>query len=551
MNTFPNVLQQIRTSLLENSQRNAFTEVEQRTVTYGQVACALQALHGVYKAIGIVPGDRIALAGKNSITWCEAFFSIITYGAIPVPIQHEFSIDNVKEIVRHSGSRFLFLGEALSNRFTNDDPENLLGLISLASGEVVFDNTPNGTLRTYWEAHDPFYLKTPYPPYPTEFVVPEVADDDLVEINYTSGTSGFSRGVMIPARAMTSNLEFANLMIPLEAGETIVSILPLAHAYGQTFEFLYCFTCGCHIHFATRPPSPNVIRELFDLVKPRVVFTVPLMIEKIYKLRVQPQLRKPLVKLLWNIPFINKLIHKKFYNALTLFFGGNFIEVIVGGAALNPEIEEFLHTIGFRYTIGYGMTECIPIITYAGWNETKVGSAGNPVINMELRISNPNSQGIGDIEVKGKNVMLGYYRHEQWTAESFTEDGWMRTGDRGYLDKDNYLFIKGRSKTMILGPNGQNIYPETIEALLNTMPFIMESIVLEEDRSIVALIVPDKQLLEQEEIPSEEVESIIKGYVKEVNSALPSFSQINTFRIRNEEFEKTPKRSIKRYLYTK
>jgi long-chain acyl-CoA synthetase len=372
--------------------------------------------------------------------------------------------------------------------------------------------------------------------------------EDLAMINYTSGTSGFSKGVMLPYRCMHNNMVFAcEVLSELSAGDIIVSMLPTAHMYGFSFEFLYEIICGCHVQFLTKTPSPKVILEAFAELKPRLIITVPLILEKIYKKTLIPKLSRPIMRTLLHIPVVDKQIRSKINKELTKVFGGNFIEVIIGGAAFNPEIESFFKKIGFRYTVGYGMTECGPIITYDGWRNNKLYSCGKSTVNMEIRIDSPDPQNIvGEVHTRGANVMLGYFKNDEATQDQTTPDGWMKTGDLGIIDKDGYLFLKGRNKNLILGASGQNIYPEEIESKIATSTYVLESLVVEQSGKIVALVYPDFELLKEEQKNPEETMNELLALV---NAELPAYSQISTIKIHPEEFEKTPKRSIKRFIY--
>jgi long-chain acyl-CoA synthetase len=385
---------------------------------------------------------------------------------------------------------------------------------------------------------------------PAEFDLPKIGINELADINYTSGTTGFSKGVMLDHRSLAANVKFAQDNMPLESGDAIVSFLPLAHAYGLAFEFLFPFSIGCHVIFLTKTPTPTIITKAFQEIRPRLILSVPLVIEKIFKKRIKPQIEKPLVSILLKIPLINKLIYKKVLEGLNTGFGGNFTEVVIGGAALNEDIEKLFKKIGFPFTIGYGMTECGPLIAYAPWTEMRIGSCGQPVDNMEVKIdSNDPYAEVGEILVKGDHVMMGYYKNPEATAESIDEEGWLHTGDLGLIDKDNFIYIKGRSKNMILGASGQNIFPEEIESILNNRAYVGESLVIEKDGKLVALIYPDFDYMKQTKVDEAGLEKIFEKYRKQANEHLPAYMRLNKMVYHPEEFVKTPKQSIKRFLY--
>ncbi len=541
----------IEESVKQNWNLPAFTDYKGITLKYNDVARKIDKIHIIFQKTGIVQGDKIALIGRNSSNWAVAYLATITYGAVLVPILPDFKPDNVHHIVNHSDSTVLFTGDPIWENLDESQMRGVKCIISLTDFSILHENTPFSVREIRQKVDDFFGEK-----YPNGFGPEHVSyfkdtnPEEVCIINYTSGTTGFSKGVMLPYRSMWSNMYFAQEVIPLNPGDKQVSILPLAHAYGAAFEFLFQVTRGCHVHFLTRNPSPKIILEAFDDIKPRVVLAVPLIIEKIYKKNILESLKRPSLKLLLKVPIIDRRIKNTINKKLSATFGGNFIEVIIGGAALNPEVEDFLRDIGFRYTVGYGMTECGPIITYDSWKTTQLYSVGKAVVNMEVKIDSEDPYNIvGEILVKGDNVMLGYYKNEEATRQAIDSEGWLHTGDLGIIDKDGYLYIKGRSKNMLLGPNGQNIYPEEIEAQINVLPYVQESLVIEQDGKLIALVFPDFDAADKDGIPTANLEKIMEDNRNFVNKTLPSYCQIIKTKLYPEEFEKTPKRSIKRFLY--
>jgi len=544
---FINLLEQ---SVKQNWDLSSFTDYQGATLKYSDVARKIEKIHIIFEKTGIQKGDKIALIGKNSSTWAVAFIATVSYGAVLVPILHDFKPDNVHHIVNHSDARVLFTGEPIWENLNEVHMRGVKCIISLTDFSILHENTPFSVKAIHATVKELFAEKFSGGFTPNSIAYHKENPDDLAIINYTSGTSGFSKGVMLPYRSLWSNMLFAKEVMPLKAGDNMVSILPLAHAYGAAFEFLFPFTVGCHIHFLTRTPSPKIIIEAFAELKPRVVLSVPLIIEKIYRKNILDALKRPSLRLLLKLPIIDRRIHSKINKTLSNIFGDNFIEVIIGGAALNPEVESFLRNIGFRYTVGYGMTECGPIITYDSWKTNRLHSPGKAVVNMEIKIDSPDSQNVvGEILVKGDNVMLGYYKNDEATKEAIDADGWLHTGDLGIIDKDGYLYIKGRSKNMILGQSGQNIYPEEIEAKINNMPFVQESVIIEHNQKLIALIFPDFDSADKAGLSNIDLERIMEENRVEVNRTLPLYCQIVKTKLYPEEFEKTPKKSIKRFLY--
>ncbi len=541
----------IETSVKNNWNLPAFTDFKGSTLMYFDVARKIEKTHIIFHKTGIKQGDKIALIGKNSSNWAVAYLATITYGAVLVPILPDFKPDNVHHIVNHSDSMVLFTGEPIWENLDESKMPDVKCIISLTDYSILHENTPFSVkdIRSKVEEFFNDKFSDNFSPDSIKYFTDKNPNDVCI-LNYTSGTTGFSKGVMLPYRSLWSNMLFASQVLPLNPGDKQVSILPLAHTYGAAFEFLYQVTRGCHIHFLTRNPSPKIILEAFDVVKPRVVLAVPLIIEKIYKKNILAALKRPSLRLLLKVPIIDSRIKKAINKKLSAIFGGNFIEIIIGGAALNAEVETFLRNIGFRYTVGYGMTECGPIITYDSWKTTKNFSAGKAVVNMEVKIDSEDPENtVGEILVRGDNVMLGYYKNPGATKSVLDKDGWLRTGDLGIIDKDGYLFIKGRSKNMLLGPSGQNIYPEEIEGQINNLPYVQESLVVEQNGKLIGLIFPDFDAADKNKISNDEIGRIMERNRQEVNNNLPSYSQITKVKLYPEEFEKTPKRSIKRYLY--
>ena len=539
-------------SIKNNWDRPALSDYKGATIHYRDLARRIAKRHILFESVGVRKGDKVAICSKNQANWAVAFLACLTYGAVPVPILHEFKPSNIEHIVNHSESKLLFAGNAILEGLSAANMPALTAIISLDDFSMV--HTREKDAYVAMEHLNELFGKK----YPKKFTQndvtykPESSGEELAMINYTSGTSGFSKGVMIPYRALRSNVLFAWQVLP-QVNETsnVVSILPTAHMYGMMFEFLFEITVGAHVHFLTRIPSPTVILKAFEEIKPKIIISVPLVIEKIYKSRLLPFINNQGVRFLLRLPIADKKIKTQINETLTNSFGGEFEEVIIGGAAFNRDADKFFNSIGFKYTVGYGMTECAPIISYAHWNEKKVGSCGYAAPRMEIRIDSADPQNIpGEIQVRGENTMLGYFKNEQATKEAFTEDGWMRTGDLGILDSEGYLFIRGRSKNMLLGPSGQNIYPEEIESVINNMLYVVESLVIEDDGKLVALIYPDFEAAARDGLKTkEQLLAKMNENIAIVNEEMPNYSKVASVRIMPEEFEKTPKRSIKRYIY--
>lgn len=550
MSEYISFVKQIEDSIKRNWYNDALSDYKGMSLKYSDVARRIAKLHILFESCGVRTGDKIAICGKNQANWGVAFLAAMTYGAVPVPILHEFTAASVHHIVNHSGSRILFAGDLVWRALNKEEMPAVEAFIGVSDFRLLAAKNES-VVNCREHLNELFGRK-----YPKDFTADdlhyfhETDGDQLAVINYTSGTSGFSKGVMLPYRSLNGNFSFAKRVHPgINSEANVVSMLPLAHMYGMMFEFLYEMNMGAHVHFLTRLPSPKMIMEAFAAIKPDIIIAVPMIIEKIYKSKLLPLLTKPGMKLLLSIPVIDARVETRIKEELESYFGGRFKEVIIGGAAFNKETDEFFHRIKFKYTIGYGMTECGPIVTYAAWDKSKPGSCGKVVDELEVRIDSSDPMNVpGEILLKGQNVMLGYYRNEELTAEAFTSDGWLKTGDMGIIDSDGYIFIKGRCKSMLLGPSGQNIYPEEIESALNSMPSIAESLVIEEGGKLTALIFPNAEQFEDANV---NVEEYIKAVVDQVNSSLPNYSRIENFKIMEKEFEKTPKKSIKRFLYQK
>ena len=543
--------------LIEKSIRNhwnlpAMTDFQGNTFYYKDFALEIDKLHEFFSSAGIQRGDKISICGKNSANWAIAFFAALSYGAVAVSILHEFDKGSVQYIVDHSDSKMFFVDESIWNETDETKIPKVDTVFSLDNFSLL--KVTSKELKIFvTNAFSHFDVK-----YEKGFFVNDVAfrtdkPEELAVINYTSGTTSSPKGVMIPYRSLWSNTKFANDNLDfIHSGDNIVCMLPMAHTYGLAFEILNSISMGCHIHFLGKTPSPKVLLDAFARVKPKLVLAVPLIIEKIVTKNVFPKLKQGAAKTLIKIPVLNSIVYNKVRKSLIDVFGGNLVEVVIGGAALNADVEKFLRKIKFPYTVGYGMTECGPLISYAYWSEFKERSCGKVVDRMQVKIDSEDAENIvGEILTKGTNLMLGYYKNEEATKATFTDDGWLKTGDLGILDNDNFVFIKGRNKNMILGPSGQNIYPEEIEDKLNNSPYILESLALEENGKIVALIVPDVEALKAETILPEQYDSFFENEIKEINAKLANYSKIASFRIQYEEFEKTPKRSIKRFKYQK
>ena len=542
----------IEQSIITNWDKDALTDFKGATLQYHDVARKIEKLHIMFESSGVVKGDKIALCGRNSASWAVAFLATLTYGAVAVPILHEFTADQIHNIVNHSEAKLLFVGDYVATVIDQTKMPDLEGIIYIPDYSLVVSRTDK---LTYAREHLNEMFGKKYPKYFRKEHVhyyKEQSPDELALINYTSGTTGFSKGVMIPYRAMWSNYDFAISVLGniIKKGDNVISILPMAHMYGMAFEFMFEFLFGCHVFYLTRIPSPAIIAAAFAEVKPAIIIAVPLIIEKIIRKKVFPKIQNNRMRILLNMPIVSKKVNEKIKEQVVKAFGGNFYEIIVGGAAFNQEVEQFLKRIGFPYTVGYGATECAPIICYADHKDFVPGSCGKPVVHMEVKIDSPDPANVpGEILARGLNVMLGYYKNEEATASTLDKDGWYHTGDLGLMDADGNVFIKGRSKNMLLGASGQNIYPEEIEDKLNSLAMVNESVVVQRGEKLVGLVYPDFDEADTMRLNEADLEKIMEQNRQELNADQPPYCRLSAIEIVKEEFEKTPKKSIKRYLY--
>lgn len=548
----PSYNELIEKSIVSNWEKDALTDFKGATLQYHDVARKIEKLHIIFESSGVQKGDKIALCGRNSSSWAVAFLATLTYGAVAVPILHEFTADHIHNIVNHSEAKLLFVGDYVATVIDQTKMPHLEGIIYLPDYSLVISRTDK---LTYAREHLNELFGKKYPKYFRKEHVnyyKEQSPDELALINYTSGTTGFSKGVMVPYRALWSNYDFAMTVLGkiIKKGDNVISILPMAHMYGMAFEFMFEFIFGCHVFYLTRVPSPAIIAAAFAEVKPAIIIAVPLVIEKIIRKKVFPKIQNNRMRLLLNMPVVNKKVNQKICDQVVKAFGGNFYEIIVGGAAFNQEVEQFLKRIGFPYTVGYGATECAPIICYADYHDFAPGSCGKPVVHMEVKIDSPDPENVpGEILARGLNVMLGYYKNEEATAQTLDSEGWYHTGDLGTMDADGNVYIKGRSKNMLLGANGQNIYPEEIEDRLNSMAMVNECVVVQRGEKLVGLVYPDFDEAATMRLNESDLEGIMEQNRQELNSTQPAYCKLAAIEIVKEEFEKTPKKSIKRYLY--
>lgn len=552
MTEYKDFIGYIEESIKQNWDLAALTDYEGSTLQYKDVARKIEKLHILFENAGIKPEDKIALCGRNSANWAVAFLATLSYGAVAVPILHEFKAEQVHNIVNHSEARILFVGDQVWPTLDADAMPQLEGIINIHDYSLQVCRTDH--LMEARERLNEFFGKK-YPKYFRKEHVSyrhAASGEELAMINYTSGTTSNSKGVLIPYRALWSNLIFARAVLSeqVKRGDSVISMLPLAHMYGMAFEFIFEFMQGCHVFYLTRVPSPKIIFKAFSEIKPHIVISVPLIIEKILKKSVFPKLQTISMKLLLKLPVINSKIREKIREQIFEAFGGRMYEIIIGGAAFNSEIEQFLHRIGFNFTVGYGATECAPIISYVDWHDFRPGSCGKAAPRMEIRInSNDPENEVGEILTRGTNVMLGYYKNPEATAAAIDADGWYHTGDLGVIDKDGYLYIRGRCKNMLLGSSGQNIYPEEIEDKLCTLPYVSECIVIQKGDKLYGLVHPDYEEAERAGLDEGQLRSAMEQNRKDLNAMVASYEQLSGIRIFKEEFEKTPKRSIKRFLY--
>ena len=528
----------------------ALSNYKGTTIFYRDLAERIAKIHILFEHCGLKQGDKVAICGRNQVNWAVSFLATLTYGAVPVPLLHEFKPGNIHHLVNHSEAKILFVDSTVWEGLSEAEMPDVQAITRIDTFRLIY--AANEKI-CYAREHLNSLFGEKYPESfgPECLNYYEDSPNELALINYTSGTSGFSKGVMIPYRTIQSNVEFAKVAVPsLNNTSNVVAMLPSAHMYGLMFEVLYEILCGAHIHFLTRIPSPKIIMQALDEIKPDLVISVPLVIEKIYKNKVRPILEKNGIRQLLRLPLLDQVILNKVKSELVNAFGGRFYEVIIGGAAFNKDVEDFFKKIHFPFTVGYGMTECGPIIAYDGWDTVKLYSCGKVAPNLEIKIDSADPENIpGEVMVRGENVFLGYYKNEEATKAVFTEDGWFKTGDMGVVDKDGYLFLKGRCKCMILGPSGQNIYPEEIETVINSLSYVVDSLVIEDNGGLTALIYPDFQLAENDGLSPEQLQSRIESLVKSANDLLPNYAKVKNVEIMPEDFERTPEKSIKRYLY--
>ena len=542
----------IEKCIIDNWDLDALTDYKGITLQYHDVARKIEKLHIMFENSGVQRGDKIALCGRNSAHWAVAFLATLTYGAVAVPILHEFTPEQIHNIVNHSESKILFVGDIVGTQVDATKMPSLEGIINIPDYSLALSRTDKLTyarehLNELYGRKFPKYFRREHVKY-----YHEQRPDELALINYTSGTTGFSKGVMIPYRALWGNYDFAVHVLGkvINRGDRVISILPMAHMYGMAFEFIFEFLYGCHIYYLTRIPSPAIIAQAFAEVRPQIIIAVPLVIEKIIRKKVFPKIQSGKVRLLRNIPIINKKVEEKICDQVKQAFGGRFYEIIIGGAAFNQEVEQFLHRINFPYTVGYGATECAPIICYSDYQTFVPGSCGRAVIHMEVKIDSPDPANVpGEILARGTNVMLGYYKNEEATRQTIDNEGWYHTGDLGTMDAYGNVFIKGRSKNMLLGASGQNIYPEEIEDKLNSLPLVVESVVVQRETKLVGLVYPDYDEAKTLGFATSDIEAQMQQNLQDLNLVQPAYCKLATIEIQDKEFEKTPKKSIKRYLY--
>ena len=552
MQQIPSFNELIEKSVIEHWDLDALTDYKGKTLQYHDVARKIEKIHIMFEASGVQKGDRIALCGRNSSMWAAAFLATLTYGAVAVPVLHEFTPEQIHNIVNHSESKILFVGDVVATEIDATKMPALEGIIYLPDLSLTLSRTEK---LTYAREHLNEMFGKKYPKYfRPEHVhyYREQSPDELALINYTSGTTGNSKGVMIPYRAMWSNADFARSVLgsTVKPGSHIISILPMAHMYGMAFELIFEFIAGAHVFYLTRMPSPAIIAQALAEVKPALMIAVPLIIEKIIRKRVFPKIQTNRMKLLLNTPVIQKKVKEKICEQVMQAFGGNIYQVIIGGAALNREIEMFLKDINFPFTVGYGATECAPIIGYSDWKEFVPTSCGKPALHQEVRIDSVDPENVpGEILTKGPNVLLGYYKNEEATRQVLDADGWFHTGDLGTMDADQNIYIKGRSKNMLLGSNGQNIYPEEIEDKLNSLPLVSECLVVQRGEKLVGLVYPDLEEAKELGLNDADIKNLMEENKKQLNEINPAYCKLSDIEIMEEEFVKTPKRSIKRYLY--
>ena len=551
MESIPSFNSYIEKSIKENWDKDALTDYKGATLQFKDVARKIEKIHILFESSGVKKGDKIAICGRNSSHWAVTFLATLTYGAVAVPILHEFNSEQIHNIVNHSGSKLLFVGDVVATHIDESQMPNLEGIIYLPDFSLVVSRTEK---LDYAREHLNEMYGHKYPKFFRKEHVSYHVDsaEELALINYTSGTTGFSKGVMIPYRALWGNLDTCMEVLgkKIQKNGNMLSILPMAHMYGMSMEFIFGFCGGSHLYFLTRLPSPAIIAQAFAEIHPSIVISVPLVVEKIVRKGVFPKVQRNIVKLLLNMPVVSKKVKEQIRIEVNKAFGGNAYEVIVGGAALSQEVEQFLKNIDFPITVGYGTTECAPLISYSDYKDFVPGSCGTPVKHMEVKIvKNKPSDQLGEIVTRGTNVMLGYYNNEEATRQVLDKEGWYHTGDLGEMSADGHIFIKGRIKNMLLGSNGQNVYPEEIEDKLNSMMMVNECLIVQRNNKLVALVYPDMDEVSNMGLTNPDVETIMEQNLKELNNTLPAYCKIAEIKIHDEEFAKTPKKSIKRYMY--
>ncbi|MCK4763385.1 MAG: AMP-binding protein [Candidatus Aminicenantes bacterium] len=548
-----NFIEMIENSIKKNWDSAAFSDYREAALTYGKVAEKILWCHYVFEKSGIKQGDKIALIGKNSANWGLTYLATITYGAVIVPALPDFHADDFHHIVNHSDSVLLFAADSIWEKIDETKMPGLEAIFSLDNFKKLHYVKKKTIAKHLEKADEQFLADVQAPLSAGNFNLEKIPNDKPACILYTSGTSGFSKGVVLPYNSLAANTRFAMNNIPLKAGDPILSFLPLAHSFGCVFDFLFPVCAGCHITFLGKIPSPKILVAALGLIRPRLILSVPLLIEKIYKGRIKPKLDKPAIKVISKLPLLGGLIRKKIRKTLLEVFGGNFIEIVIGGAALNEEVETFLRKIDFPFTVGYGMTECGPLISYTPWPGNKYRAVGQVMDTLQIRIDTSVTEkedGSGEIQVFGENVMDGYYKNEEATNEAIDDKGWLRTGDIGFIDEEGYIYIKGRHKSMLLGASGQNIYPEEIEARLNNLPYVEESLAIQKDKQIVALVYPNLEAADAQGLSEEQIKAKMEDNRQALNEQLPAYMRVNKIELFPEEFEKTPTRKIKRFLYT-
>ncbi len=535
-------------SIRKNWDKPALSNYQGITLKYSDVARRIEKLHIAFEQCGLNKGDKVAICSRNQANWGVSFLSAITYGAVPVPILHEFKPSNIHHLVNHSEARVLFVDEVVWEGLVIEEMPGLQVVVHINTFKFLYAQSEElWNVRAH--LNESFGRKFPSELSPEDLHYYVDSPEELAVINYTSGTSGYSKGVMIPYRAIWSNLAFGFERFPeLKGGESVVSMLPLAHMLGLMFDFLMEMVLGMHVHFLSRTPSPKIIMEAMATVKPRIIVAVPLIIEKIYRSKLKPIIDRN--QFFFRLPLVDQYLRRRIRDELVSTFGGEFLELVVGGAAINPEVEKFFREIDFPLTVGYGMTECGPLISHARYQKARLLSCGEAVPNMDIRIDSEDPSSIpGEVQVSGANVFMGYYKNESATREAFTEDGWLHTGDMGVIDADGFLYLRGRSKCMILGPSGQNIYPEELEGVLNNLNYVVESLVIEDKGSLVALIYPDYPKAAQDGMNRQQIEEYLTSKLPVVNREFPGYAHIKHFEFMPEDFERTPKRNIKRFIY--